>query len=334
MKRDIVVATAALVLISACGGGGGGGTTPVISSDPGLQITSDNATLVSKVAYEAALNSLQSGDLGGGFLIGDASGDFSKLTSGGSLQTKANSSGSGSQAAIPAETIPCTVSGTSTISGDIADIVTPTLTAGDFVQIDFDNCDDGLGEVTDGSVRTDIDAFSGDFLSELFSMTMTLTLTNLQVSIFDNQSTTPSEVVTTNGRITVALDNTLSPFVSISISGDSLVVDSNSSSESLTNFSTEHTMDGNLFPSPYTSSSSGTLDSSQLAGIVHYSNPVEFAGLGTDFPDSGEFLAEGHNSSLRLVAEDNVNVRIEIDVDADGTIDETINTTWAALTAP
>ena len=332
MKRDIVVATAALLLISACGGDGGG-TAPIVSSEPTLQITSNNATLVSKVAYETALSSSQSSDLGGGFFIGSASGNNSKLISGAALQTKASNSGSGSQIPIPAETIPCAVSGTSTISGDIADIVTPTLSAGDFFEIDFDNCDDGLGEVTDGRVRTDIDAFSGDLLSELFNLTMSLTLTNLQVSIFENQSTVPSDVVTSNGGMTVALDNTSFPFVSTNVSGNSLVVDTNASSESLTNFRSEHTLDGNSFPSPYTSSSSGTIDSSQLSGIVRYSNPVEFAGFGPDFPDTGEFLVEGLNSSLRLVAEDNINVSIEIDVNADGTVDETINTTWAALTA-
>lgn len=333
MNRQLFVPIAASFLITACGGGGGGSPAPVVSPDPSLEITSNNATQVAKVAYEAALSSLQSGDAGGGFFIGSTSGPASKLDSGVAMLAKSGTGSSVSQVPIPEETTQCLVSGSSTVSGEIADIITPTLSAGDFVLIVFNACDDGDGEVTNGSVRADIDAFSGDLLSEQFSITMTLTLANFQVSIFENQSTTVTDVVNSNGSVTVALDATNFPFVSSSVSGDSLVVDSNTSSESLTNFSANHTSDGNFIPAPYTSSSAGTLDSSQLAGIISYSNRVQFAGFGVDFPSSGEFRVVGLNSSLLLVAEDNVNVRIEIDLGADGTIDETINTTWAELTA-
>ena len=41
--------------------------------------------------------------------------------------------------------------------------------------------------------------------------------------------------------------------------------------------------------------------------------------------------AGGNNSSARLTAIDNVNVRIDIDTNGDGAIDDTINTTWVEL---
>jgi hypothetical protein len=80
-------------------------------------------------------------------------------------------------------------------------------------------------------------------------------------------------------------------------------------------------------------SASGTLDSTQLAGVVQYSTPVTFAGEGFDYPSSGALLVEGENSSARLTAIDNVNVTIEVDSNGDGVIDDTINTTWADLTS-
>lgn len=132
----------------------------------------------------------------------------------------------------------------------------------------------------------------------------------------------------------MTVDATNFPFVSSSISGNSLVVDSALSSESLTNFASAFTIDGNFVPSPFTTTASGTLDSTELAGIIRYSTPVMFEGLGGDYPGSGEFLIEGLGSSMRLIAENNVDVRIEIDLGADGTIDETISTTWAELNAP
>lgn len=334
MRCILILPIAATLLISACDSSDS--PAAVVPPDLTLEITSTNAVEVASTAYEAATDSQQLSDAGGGFFIGSSSGGVSKLDSGVSILSKAGSGNSGgtvSGVPIPEETIPCAMSGTTTVSGDIADIITPTLSPGDFIQIVFAECDEGLGEVTNGTVRTDIDAFNGDFLSELFSVSMTMTLTNFQVSIFEGQATTPTDVITSNGAVTVTVDAMDLPFVATSLSGDSMTVDSNASSESLTIFRSDHTLDGNSIPAPFTSSSSGTLDSSQLAGVVRYSTPVTFTGLGADYPSSGEFLVEGLDSSLLLVAEDNVNVRIEIDLGADGSIDETINTTWAELAA-
>jgi hypothetical protein len=83
----------------------------------------------------------------------------------------------------------------------------------------------------------------------------------------------------------------------------------------------------------YMRSSSGTLDSTQLSGVIRYSTPVTFQGIGSDFPNAGEFLVQGATSSLRLIAENNTDVSIEIDSDGDGNVDQTIETTWAELMA-
>lgn len=330
MNRTALLSIAALFLISACGGGSGGGR--VESPDPSLEITSNNAMQVATIAYEASLESQQLGDAGGGFFfIGSVPSVFSK--SDGSLATSAKTGGSVSQVPIPPETIPCAVSGSTTISGEIKDPIGGILTAGDFFQFEYTMCDDGLGEVKNGIVRTDIDAFNGDLLSELFSMTLTFTLDNFQVSIFENQSTVPTDVLTSNGSVTISTDTTNQSVWSTTINGESFVVDTNASSESLTNFASALTLNASIFPSPYTTTASGTLDSTRLAGVIRYSNPVMFEGFGSDYPSSGEFLVEGLGSTLRLIADNNVDVRILIDVDADGTVDETINTTWASLTA-
>ena len=329
MKFTYLVPIAASLLISACGGGGG--SAPIVSPDPSLQITSANAQQVAKIAYEAALQNQQLGNTGGGFFIGSPQGGITKVDSDFAASFKAHNGGS--QVPIPAETISCAVSGSTTVSGDIADPITPTLTANDFFQFVFNACDDGFDEVTNGTLRADIDEFSGDLLSGLFSLTMTLTLTDFQVSIFENQSTTPTDVLTSRGGAMSTLDTMSFPFVSTSTTGNLMVVDTNASSESLSNFSSLFTVDGNFVPAPYTTSSSGTLDSSRLAGVIRYSNDEMFQGLGIDYPSSGRFLVEGQDSSLLLIADSNVDVRILIDLGADGTIDETMVTTWAELDA-
>jgi hypothetical protein len=64
---------------------------------------------------------------------------------------------------------------------------------------------------------------------------------------------------------------------------------------------------------------------------VVYSTPVTFEGFDDGYPHIGELLVTGDDSSLRLVAVDEVNVRIDIDPDGDGTVDTSIETTWSAL---
>ena len=63
-----------------------------------------------------------------------------------------------------------------------------------------------------------------------------------------------------------------------------------------------------------------------------YATPVTFEGFDNGYPHTGELLITGDSSSARLIALDDVNVRIEIDGDGDGAVDDTIDTTWVALT--
>ncbi|MGI9237994.1 MAG: hypothetical protein ACR2QZ_11390 [Woeseiaceae bacterium] len=322
MRHSYVLTVSAATLLAACGGGGGGGITTV-SPDPTLSIDSNNAMLVAKVSFESALASGGLGALtGDNLLIGSTPGGVVKLDN--AIAAAAKSGAGQAQVPIPAETTPCAMSGTVTISGEIADPITPTLSAGDFFEIDYNACDEGLGSVIDGGMRLDINSFSGDFLNDLFDMTATMTLTSFQV-------TTGQDVLRSHGDATVTLYTLSSPTISTSLSGNSMRIDANATSELLTNYSSTGTVEGGLVPTPFTMSTSGTLDSTQLSGVISYSTPVTFQGFDADYPNAGEFLVSGDSSSLRLIAIDNINVAIEIDADGDGTVDETLQTTWAEL---
>ena len=312
-------------LLVACGGGGGngglGGGNPPAAL---VQITSTNAVGVTRASYEAALASASLSELTGdtGIIAGAPAG-VSKVQN---VVSAANKAGSGNaQVPIPPTQSPCDGGGSVTISGDIADIITPTLSPGDFFDIEFNMCNDGLGTVTDGDLHFEVDAFSGDFLGGLYDMTMTLELDRFRV-------TTGNDVITTNGGGTVTLNTANSPSVSAGVNGSSMTVDTNTNSETLFNFASVQTLDGGLFPAPFTMTASGTLDTSRISGSVRYATPVIFEGFDNDYPGVGEFLVTGDGSSARLIAESNVNVRIELDTNADGTVDETISTTWAELT--
>lgn len=323
MRLTIFIPVLALTSLAACGGSGGGGVVPVASPGPTVAIVSNNAMQVAKVSYESALDSGELGSLSGnGLFVGNQPGGFEKL--GKAMAEAAKTGGGQGFVPLPAETTACANSGFVTVSGEIADPFTPTLSPGDFFVFDYDQCDEGFDEVVDGALRLDVNSFSGDFLSQLFDMTVTLTLTTFQVETLE-------DVMTSHGDATVSLNTLNAPAVTTSLSGNSLTADTNSSSETLTNFRSSVSVDGGQVPAPFTMSASGTLDSSEIGGVVGYSTPVIFTGFDADYPSSGEFLVTGDGSSLRLIAIDNVNVVIELDTNGDGVVDETLQTTWAEL---
>jgi hypothetical protein len=328
MKRTLVFMLTSILLVTGCGDSGFYGSSDDndgdVGSNTGANITSANAETVLKVAYDAAQSSAGLGDLSGETGI-IAAGPNNVAKVGGRPFASAGSMVTTSQDPLPDLIDDCDGGGTVTNSGDIADQDTFTLSPGDFFAVVFDMCNDGLGTVTDGRLDYVIDAFNGDILfSGLYDLTMTLTLGNFQVA-------TAADVLTSNGDVTVTLNTLNAPAVSASISGTSLTVDGNASSETQTNFSSVQTLDASVSPSPFSMTSSGTLDSTQLSGVVNYSTPTPLQGFDSDYPSSGQFLVAGDNSSTLLTAEGDT-VLIEIDADGDGIYEDTINTTWAELT--
>ena len=309
------------VTLAACGGGGGGAEltpTPPSASAP-LAITTANGQSATYAAWESANGSAGLSDLlsNSGFVsTGQLKPSIAPTTD---LVNVVNK--------IPfgPTTLPCQVSGSITVSGDLADPITPTLTEGDVINVDADNCDDGLGEVLDGQLGFSVDAFEGDLLSGLYNLTMSMTMTDLSV-------TSAGETLTSSGDATVMLNTLSAPSVSAQVSGSSLTTQTGAITETLSNFLSAQSVDAGQTPAPYTLSSAGGLDSSRLSGSVEFSTPVTFSGFDNGYPQTGELLVTGASSSARLIALDAVNVRVEIDSDGDGTVDDVIDTTWAELT--
>jgi hypothetical protein len=186
-------------------------------------------------------------------------------------------------------------------------------------------CDDGFA-VINGGLSYEVNVFNGELASGLYSLTMTATFADFQVA-------TEADELVSNGDVTVSIDSRQFPYLEAAVSGNTLTIDGNASSVIMTTFSSLHAQDTGQAPFPYTQTSFGTIDSTLLSGVVSFSTPIEFEGSDADYPSAGEFLVTGNSSSARLIAVDNVNVRIEIDLDGSGTIDETIDTTWLELEA-
>ena len=201
------------------------------------------------------------------------------------------------------------------------------LSVGDTILTEYAMCDEGFGEVIDGKIDSVVDAFNGNILVSSYDMTMTMNVTNFQV-------TTGADVVTGNGDATATLNSLAAPYIEASVSGNSMITDTNSSSNTLSSYASAQTLDATLSPAPYTMDSSGTLDSSDLTGAIDFSTPTLFQGFDTDYPNAGVLLVGSASGSATLTAEMNgvdVTIRIYSSTDGTGDVVDTIMTTWAEL---
>jgi hypothetical protein len=277
------------------------------------------------VAYEAATASGEFAGLAGGTGLTADAGGMSKTA----LQSKTG--GLISQSVpIPLGPQPCLIDGEVEITLDVVDplvFAAGMYSAGDTIHVEYRGCIDVEGETIDGVLDLEVISADGDLLGGSFELTMDIVATNLQV-------TTPDDILRSHGDVTASINTLDAPFVQASVSGERMETSSNTSSEILSAYDSLQTVDGGLQTMPYTTNASGTLDSSQLPGVVAYSTPVTFEGLGDNYPHTGAFLVETSSSSARLTAVNEIDVLIEIDNGKDGSIDETIETTWAELLGP
>jgi hypothetical protein len=212
--------------------------------------------------------------------------------------------------------------GSQTISGEIANPLVG-LSIGDRINVDATDCDNGLGEVINGRMEMTIALVSGDIATEFY-------LLEIDVRLIDFQVTTATDDVISNGDSRVSIDTLGSPMLVLGISGSSLTNESLSQGiQQLTGFDTSQSVNTGTFPEPYTLSSSGRVNSSQLTGFIDYDTTVTFQGAGEAYPFAGELLITGADGgTIRLIALDETNVRIETDLEGDNIVDMTEDTTW------
>ena len=333
MKRITFNCLIPIFFIAACSGGSGGISGNGNNNNPppaGLTIDSANGLEVSQVAYQSVVSSGDMAGLAGSGVTADSGGGLAKPT----MPSQPGGLLAGILQKVPVgpTEIDCAAGGKVTVTMEIVDILTfaqGVLSAGDTILNEYAMCDEGFGEVIDGDIDSEVDAFAGNILANVYDLTMTLTLIDFQVAA-------GGDVVTANGDGTAVLNTLNAPYVEASVSGNLMTTDTNNSSETLSNYSSAQTLDAGVIPSPYTMVASGTLDSSQLAGAITYSTPVMFEGFDAGYPNAGELLIVGDGSSARIIAESNgVDVTIELysNTTGSGTPDDTIMTTWAELAA-
>ena len=323
MNIRFVLSLAIVLLFSACGGSNSDpAPPPPPGGGTGLTIDTTNAKPAIRVAYGATAQSVETG----GFVddSGIAStpdGGFSKPTNGNGAAgvitrfMQKDPFGPFIEACIPG--------GTMTLNLDVNPVtfVAGGLSIGDKINVDYADCDQGLGDVINGRMEFTVAGFTGDLALGLYRLEMDVLLIELAV-------TTAADTITSNGDSTVTVDTIGNPMVLLSISGNSLASVSATTTETVTNFLTSQTVDTSVIPEPYTLESSGTVNSSQLSGVISFETMVTFQGMGGAYPFAGQLLVTGNGSAVKLIALSDTTVRIETDPDGDGVFELLEETTW------
>lgn len=221
----------------------------------------------------------------------------------------------------------CAVSGTVTVSGQPENHPV-SLSAGDVFDFVFDTCDDGDGYTLDGSFSLSAERVTGDTRTDVFRLSyevqdMRLTVAsgmeNYTVSVSNGfdiiwDSVAFPEIVLTTG---------MAPFAAIQLSSQTDVYSFSGTQRSLTvnaDISVSTTLREVREPS-FKSAFGNTL----------YETIVPLQAPDGQDPQSGEISVGSIKNSMRIVIESGDIVRLDIDLDGDGIVDDTQYTTWAAL---
>jgi hypothetical protein len=291
--KQIVISFLFAVLLVACSGSGGGSESSTPLPSGMAKIDASSAAPIAQGTIEVVFSS----------------GKFAIVLLGVS-------------APMPVTTTPCVADGSVTVSGQVAG--PGTLSAGDRILLQFFDCDDGAGQVLNGTYQVDVNSFSGDLLAGLVQLNAAVTLDGFEV-------TEGLERTSLTGGVTLDLDTSMPPTTSISVSGDSVSVSDNTDAATLTQFRIDATQDAGVAPEAYTSAATGTLSSTLFGGAVNYSTPIPFMGYANEYPFTGELSVTGSGgAAVSLFALDSVNVRLEVNPgDASGIVSTVM--TWEQL---
>lgn len=223
--------------------------------------------------------------------------------------------------------IPCNLSGTATVSGFKS--VTNTYINGDNLDATFAACRRGL-EQLDGAMQFAVSAFDGA-PGDAYVVSGSVVESGLQRVFL-------GYCFSGNGSFDTMHDfylTTTGVIYSNSSAAD-FQVSSGGRSQQLTNAGVSAQITAGQPPSIVSRASSGVMTSGALNGSFGYLSIVPDEFVTDDDPMTGPYagvmqVTAADNSSMRMVAIDAFNLRLDLDFDGDSVIDESIPTTWAAL---
>jgi hypothetical protein len=309
----MLVVSMALLLLASCGGSGGGGTTPPPPPPPNtaaLPITAANAQDITEAVLESITSAVQIIDIV----------DVVGLPAiGGTNQGIPKPALRG----VITEVVTCDAGETTATWNDADNNL--IISTGDTFDVVFDMCFlADTGTTLNGATSFTNIVVSGDpsFQIAPWGLAMTFSFDNL--SGMDGAGT-----AIIDGDLDLDLSSNDNVVLNLSVGTASLTVQQSGISETLSEFVLTETVDLNALTQ--TLSASGILTSTLLEGSVTFETLQDFFVIGDDNPSAGQLLISDSNSSVLVTVLDNISVQLQIDLDLDGMIDETMVVTWAEL---
>ncbi|MEJ2274324.1 MAG: hypothetical protein P8Y01_07085 [Woeseiaceae bacterium] len=223
--------------------------------------------------------------------------------------------------------IACAISGNALVSG--SKVVADGYSAGDTLAANFAACARG-GEVLNGDLDFTLASFGRGAGSTFFvsgSVTETELIRTMGGSCF-----------TGSGSFETSYDSMFTSAGIIYVEGfaDTFDVAAGGRSQHLTGAGNSAEIQVAQQPVTVVRSSWGTISSDDIAGSYNYESLTPAYFHLDDDPATGPFAGEllvtaADGSSLRMVALDELTLRLDIDLDGDSTIDEMLLTSWATL---
>ena len=326
MHRKLCLSVLAVVSLSACGDGppdclvrGECGAAPIDGSGL-LVIDATNGIAAAVEGYFAVLATTDAA----AFLVRTGVGSTAATVSPKSGASAAIRSAMSLMALGTAvdpfgpTTYNCPVSGTFTVSGDVTDM--NTVTEGDFYLYEATACNSGQGFTVDGTFTVRINAIQGDVASGLYLQDQTIIFTNFQA--------TGDGTVTLTGDHNPMIDLRGDPVLTTLVSGNSLTVDQDNITVTMSNFGGDDSLDTTV--DTYEFDAQGRVSSSILERPVDYATTQRFVQAVNAFPSSGSLLVTGANGTrITMTAVDAENVRFDAVYENGAT--DTIATTWISL---
>lgn len=323
-------------VLASCGGGGGGGSTSTGTASSGPQsvtITETNAKAVAGSALDAVVSGSAASDTSGLPLAVQV--DTAAAAGTTRLQRIANLARSAANSyvatALPtgvsvSQTVGCAVSGTMTISGEVAG--SSGLVAGDWLTVTMNSCVEAVGMSMNGALTLRV--ISGSLTATMpFHVVLQLTATNL-TEVIDGVTEVTNGVVTLDWTATSATSQSL---VATS-SAISLRTSASGAKRTLRDFSQTMTINGSTSGAYLT----GTVetDSTSLGGTtviytISTPTPVVWDEVTGKITAGVIKVVGANNAQLLITINSGGSVTVQLDANGDGAFEKTITTTTTEL---
>lgn len=223
----------------------------------------------------------------------------------------------------------CAVSGAVTVSGAPGNNPV-SLSEEDTFDLVFETCDDGDGYSLDGSFSVIVNELAGDPRTDVFRLSYQLP--NVIVTVaFDDGTHTMSSA----SRFSLTWDTVDFPVTVLSLTPNALALSTQADNYVLLSGVHSRTINADISVSTTLAEvgEAQLLSQVSLDGYINYETVVPLQAPNGQAPESGEILVSNGlaNETIRIVIESSTSVRLEIDSDGDGTVNDTQYTTWAAL---